>query len=105
MIRGDVYWIDFKSTDKPRPAVIITSNSAIRYLNSVTVIPITTTLRDSASTVWLDEQDGLDEPCLINLDNVQTVVKRKVGSYITHLSQEKMDEVFEAIKFAFGFDK
>lgn len=105
MIRGDVYWIKFREPDKLRPAVIITRDSAIRYLNSVTVIPITTTLRDSASTVWLDEQDGMDKPCLINLDNTQTVVKRKIGSYIAHLSPEKMDEVFEAIKFAFGFDK
>ncbi len=104
MIRGDVYWINFKSPDKLRPAVIITRDSAIRYLNSVTVIPITTTLRDSSSTVWLDEHDGMDKPCLINVDNTQTIVKGKIGQYITHLSHEKMEEVFEAIKFAFGFD-
>jgi len=39
------------------------------------------------------------------VDNIQTISKRKVGSYITHFPQDKMNEVFEAIKFAFGFDK
>ena len=37
MIRGDVYYITFKQPDKRRPALILTRNSAISYLNSVTV--------------------------------------------------------------------
>lgn len=105
MIRRDVYWIKFKEPDKLRPALLITRNSAIEYLNSLTVLPITTALRDNPSTVWLDEADGMPEACLINVDNIQTVSKDKIGSYLTHLSKEKMDEVFEAVKFAFGFDK
>lgn len=104
MIRGDIYWIKFKEPDKLRPALIITRNSAIQYLNSVTVIPITTVLRDNPSTVWLNEEDGMPQVCLINVDNIQTVSKAKVGTYISHLSESKMDEVFEAIRFAFGFD-
>ena len=104
MIQGDIYWIKFKEPDKLRPALIITRNSAIQYLNSVTVIPITTVLRDNPSTVWLNEDDGMPQACLINVDNFQTVAKAKVVTYISHLSENKMDEVFEAIRFAFGFD-
>lgn len=44
------------------------------------------------------------EPCLVNADNIQTVDKTKAGRFITRLSGERMDEVFEAIKFAFGFE-
>ena len=47
----------------------------------------------------------MKEVCALNLDWIQTVPKNKLGSYITHLSNERMQEVFEAIKFAFGFDK
>jgi mRNA-degrading endonuclease toxin of MazEF toxin-antitoxin module len=32
MNRGDVYWFNFKEPDKPRPALIITRESAISYL-------------------------------------------------------------------------
>ncbi|HLA95819.1 MAG TPA: type II toxin-antitoxin system PemK/MazF family toxin [Pyrinomonadaceae bacterium] len=105
MNRGDVYWFKFKEPDKPRPALIITRESAIASLNAVTVIPITTTLRDNPSTVWLDESDGMPENCLVNVDNIQTVSKTRIGSFITHLSDQKIGEVFEAVKFAFGFDK
>lgn len=104
MIGGDVYWIKFKKPDKLRPALIITRNFAIEYLNSLTVLPITTDLRDNPSTVWLNEDDGMPEDCLINVDNIQTVSKGKIGSYLTHLSDEKLNEVFEAMKFAFGFE-
>lgn len=105
MNRGDVYWFKFRAPDKPRPALIITRQTAIRYLNAVTIIPITTTLRDTPSTVWLDEADGMPEACLINLDNIQTISKSRVGSFITHIDEEKMIEVLEALNFAFGFDK
>ena len=105
MVRGDVYWIKFKEPDKRRPALILTRDSGIPLLNSLTVIPITSSLRDNASAVWLDETDGMPKPCVINVDNIQTVVKQKVGLFVTHLSDAKMNEVFVAVKFAFGFEE
>lgn len=104
MIQGDVYWIIFKSPDKKRPALILTRTSAISDLNAVTVIPITTTIRNVRSQVLVDGDDGLEKESVINIDNIQTVSKQKVGTYITHLSEERMQEVFEAIKFAFDFE-
>ena len=53
----------------------------------------------------LNEDDGMKEECVINIDNIQTVSKQRVDSFITHLSNEIMAEVFEAVKFAFGFEK
>jgi len=105
MIRGDVYLIKFKEPDKKRPALILTRTEAIPNLNAVTVIPITSTIREIRSQILLDEDDGMENECVINVDNIQTVSKQKIGSYVTHLSDERMLEVFEAIKFAFGFDK
>jgi len=58
MIREDVYWINFKEPDKLRPALVITRDSAISYLNSVTVIPTTTTVRDNPSTVGSTKKMG-----------------------------------------------
>jgi len=45
------------------------------------------------------------DPCVLNLDWIQTVPKSKLGKHITTLSEERMGEVFGAIKFAFGFEK
>ncbi len=105
MIQGDVYWLTFRKPDKRRPVLILTRSDAIPELNSVTVSSITTTVRDLKSHVWLDEDDGMPEQCAVNLDNIQTVSKDKIGSYITHLSNQRMSEVFQAIKFAFKLDK
>ena len=47
MKRGEVRWFDFGYPDKRRPVVILTRNSAIGYLTTVTVAPITTAIRPS----------------------------------------------------------
>lgn len=41
------------------------------------------------------------EACVINLTNIKTVEKSKLGKTITHLSRERMAEVREAIEFVF----
>lgn len=105
MIQGDVYRYTFKEPDKRRPVLILTRNSLIPVLNAITIAPITTTIRDAGTHVFIDENDGVREVCAINLASIQTVDKNRLGGYITHLSDERMQEVFEAIKFAFGFDK
>lgn len=105
MIRGDVYLIKFKEPDKRRPALILTRTEAIEHLAAVTVSPITTTIRELRSMVFLDEADGMDEACVINVDNIQTVSKARIGAFVTHLSNERMRGVFEAVKFAFEFEE
>ncbi len=105
MIRGDVCYHTFKEPDKRRPVLVLTRTGAISFLNEITVAPITTTVRENSSSVWLDETDGMREACAINLDHLQTISKQKLGKVIAHLSEEKMREVHEAINFAFGFDK
>lgn len=104
MIRGDVCYHTFKEPDKRRPVLVLTRTDAISFLNEITIAPITTTVRENNSSVWLDESDGMREACAVNLDYLQTVPKQKLGKVIAHLSDEKMTEIFEAIKFAFGFD-
>ena|SRR5436309_9192027 len=105
MNRGDVYWHKFKEPDKKRPVVIITRDGAISDLNAVTVVPATSTIRELPSQVLLTEEEGMPQVCALNVDWVQTVPKRTLQDFITHLPEERMDEIFEAIKFAFGFDK
>ena len=103
MRQGDVFTYRFKEPNKSRPVLILTRTDLISQLNVVTIAEITTTLRDNDSEVWLNESDGMREDCAVNLTNLQTVAKNKIGSYITHLSAERMREVREAIEFAFNF--
>jgi mRNA interferase MazF len=103
--QGDVYWRTFRSPDKRRPVLVLTRNSAIPFLTSVTVAPITSTIRGIPSEVLLSPAgDGVSVDCAVNTDNLQTVQKSSLGSYITHLSLERMREVRAAVEFALGFD-
>jgi len=100
MKRGDIRWYKFGSPDKKRPVLILTRNSVLDYLSEVTIAPITSTIRDIPSEVPLSVSDGMPRDCAINLDHIQTVSKGKIGSLITTISHQKMDQVREAIIFA-----
>jgi mRNA interferase MazF len=102
--RGDVRWYGFNPPDKRRPVLILTRNSAISYLNALTIAPITTIVRDIPSEVYLDPVDGMPTECTINCDNLQTVSKSKIGALITVISPERLSEVQQAINFSLGFD-
>jgi mRNA interferase MazF len=101
--QGDVYWYTFKEPDKRRPVLILTRNSAIPFLTSLTIAPITSTIRSIPTEVVVTKADGLLTESAINLDNIQTVQKAKIGSFIAHLSMQRMQEVRRAIDFALGF--
>jgi mRNA interferase MazF len=99
MKRGEIRWYKFKAPDKQRPVLILTRDSILEYLGEVTVAPITTTVRDIPSEVFLSKQDGMIKDCAINFDHIQTVSKGKVGSLITTLPKDKLEQVNAAIQF------
>ena len=100
MRRGEVRWYRFSPPDKKRPVVVLTRQSALRYLNELTVAPTTSTIRDIPSEVLLTPEDGMPQPCAINLDHVQTVARNRIGALITTLTAERMREVCSALAFA-----
>jgi mRNA interferase MazF len=104
MERGEVRWYTFAEPDKTRPVLILTRSSAIRYLNAVTVVPITTTIRGVPSEVPFSTADGLMDDCAANFYNVQTVPKSKVGAWITTLTPQRMAQVDRALQFALGVE-
>ena len=103
MRRGEVRWYRFARPDKKRPVLILTRNSALEVLDSVTVAPITSTIRDIPTEVVLEPEDGVPRECAINLDHVQTVPRARVGSLITTLTTDRMTAVGAALGFALGF--
>jgi len=102
--RGDICWYKFKASDKKRPILILTRDSAITILHSVAVAPITSTIRSIPTEIVLTEDDGLPNTCAANFDNLQTVPKSNIGERIARLTAAKMQEAGAAVSFALGFD-
>lgn len=102
--RGDVRLYRFSAPDKERPVLVLTRDSAIRYLSTVTVAPITSTIRGVPSEVELDEEDGMKKRCAVNLHNVVTVSQQRLGQRLSHLNARRMHEICAALRFSVGCD-
>ena len=102
LARGEIRLYRFSAPDKQRPVLVLTRESAIGYLNSVTVAPITSTIRGVPSEVVLTEEDGMKRVCAVNLHNVVTVSKERVGRRVSKLSTRRLAEVCTALGFALG---
>jgi mRNA interferase MazF len=103
--RGDICWYTFKSPDKKRPVLVLTRDSATAVLNSVTIAPITSTIRSIPTELVLTPEDGLPQTCAANFDNLQTVLKSQIGDRITQLSRRKMKAAAAAVSFALALDE
>jgi mRNA interferase MazF len=102
--RGDVRNYNFASPDKKRPVVVLTRNSSIGYLSTVTVAPIISAIRGVPSEVVLTEEDGMKTPCAVNLHNPVTVVQDRLGKRVAQLSSLCMSEICAALRFSLGCD-
>jgi len=102
--RGDVRLCRFAPPDKPRPVLVLTRNSAIGYLSTVTVAPITSAIRGVPSEVLLDEEDGMKAPCVVNLHNAVTVSRQRLGKRVARLGARRMGQVCAALRFSLGCD-
>jgi mRNA interferase MazF len=102
--RGDVRLYQFAKPDNKRPVVVLTRDSSIGYMSTVTVAPVTSTIRGVPSEVALSEEDGMKSPCAVNLHNAVTVSQGHLGKRITQLSSLRMAEICAAVRFSLACD-
>jgi len=103
MKRGEIRWYTFSVPDKRRPVLLLTREPMIGKLNDITVVSITSTIRNLDVEVRLSPAEGMPADCVINCDQIQTLPRHKLGERITELSALKLDEVERALLYALGF--
>ena len=102
--RGDIRLYEFASPDRKRPVVVLTRDAALGYLSTVTVAPVTSSIRGAPSEVILNEEDGMKAPCAVNLHNAVTVPQQRLGKRVAQLSSARMNEICAALRFSLGCD-
>ena len=102
--RGDARLYRFAAPDKSRPVVVLTRDSALGYLATATIAPITSVLRGVPSEVVLDTGDGMKRRCAANLHNAITVSQQRLGRRVAHLGAHRMVEICAALRFSLGCD-
>jgi mRNA interferase MazF len=95
--------VHFAAPDKNQPAVVLTRDSAIGYLATVTVAPVTSTIRGVPSEVVLDAEDGMKARCAVNLHNAVTISRDRLGKRVAKLNAARMAEICAALAFSLGF--
>ena len=100
--RGEVRLYQFTPPDKKRPVVVLTRDNALAYLSTVTIAPITSTIRGVPSEVLLGEEDGMKAPCAVNLHNAVTISRESLGRRVARLGPARMNEICAALRFSLG---
>lgn len=90
--------------DKARPVLILTRELVRPHLRTVTVAPITTTVRGLSSEVGVDATNGLTAPSVISCDNITTIPADAVGEQIGLLLDSQEPALREAITAAFDLN-
>ncbi len=90
--------------DKARPVLILTRELVRPHLATVTVAPITTTIRGLSTEVPVDAANGLAEPSVVSCDNITTIPPAALGAQIGVLLARQEQALSDAIRAAFDLD-
>jgi mRNA interferase MazF len=89
---------------KTRPVLVLTRELVRPHLNTVTVAPITTTIRGLSTEVALDTANGLKERCVVACDHLTTIPVDVLGEQIGRLLDHQEPILSAAIRAAFDLD-
>lgn len=90
--------------DKTRPVLVLTRELVRPHLNTVTVAPITTTVRGLSTEVALDTTNGLERTCVVACDHITTIPASALGPQIGRLLDAQESLLSQAIHAAFDLD-
>lgn len=90
--------------DKTRPVVVLTREAVRPYLASITVAPITSTVRGLSTEVSLGAVNGLDHDSVISCDNITTVPHAVIGRLVGYLQPAQEAALARAIVAAYDLD-
>lgn len=105
MNRGDIHWGEIGDWGR-RPALIVSRGSSISFRNSVTVAPVTRTVRGIASEVRLGRREGVAAGCAASCDNLLTVSKDRLDEgRAGRLGKARIPELDRALVHALGIQR
>ncbi|WP_142506469.1 type II toxin-antitoxin system PemK/MazF family toxin [Melghirimyces algeriensis] len=108
--RGDVYFADLSPVvgseqGGVRPVLVIQNNIGNRFSPTVIIAAITAQIQKAKlpTHVEIDAKDyGFDRDSVILLEQIRTIDKQRLTDKITHLDEEMMARVNEALNISLG---
>ncbi|MFA9556649.1 type II toxin-antitoxin system PemK/MazF family toxin [Evansella sp. AB-rgal1] len=108
--RGDVYFADLSPVVGSeqggiRPVLIIQNDIGNRFSPTVIVAAITAQIQKAKLPTHVEinaKRYGFDRDSVILLEQVRTIDKQRLTDKITHLDDDMMGKVNEALKISLG---
>ena len=109
--RGDIFLADLgdgigSEQHGVRPVLVVQNNVGNKYSPTVTVLPITTKVHKSRGLpthIFIDNMGGLAEKSSIMAEQITTIDKTKIFTYIGTIPEEAMKkDINEAIRIQLG---
>lgn len=112
-LRGDMYYADLGrgigSEQKGyRPVLIIQNNVGNKHSPTVIIAAITSRVGVKAKLpthYFVNSEGGLEAPSIVLLEQIRTIDKKRLDSYIGHLSDTHIVNINNAICISLGIDK
>ncbi|GID30065.1 type II toxin-antitoxin system PemK/MazF family toxin [Paractinoplanes brasiliensis] len=96
--------IHLATLDKTRPVLILTREQVRPYLKSITVAPITSTVRGLSTEVPVGRANGLDHDSVVSCDNITTIPRSSIGRRVGYLLPAQESDLAAAIMTAYDLD-
>jgi mRNA interferase MazF len=93
--------IHLAALDKTRPVLILTREPVRPYLRSITIAPITSTIRGLSTEVPVGAGNGLDHESVVSCDNITTVPRTALGKLVGYFYDEQEPALAQAIATAY----
>ncbi|MBB6447664.1 type II toxin-antitoxin system PemK/MazF family toxin [Bacillus benzoevorans] len=108
--RGDVYFADLSPVvgseqGGVRPVLVIQNDIGNRFSPTVIIAAITAQIQKAKlpTHVEIDAQRyGFERDSVILLEQIRTIDKQRLTDKITHLDEEMMEKVDEALQISLG---
>ena len=110
--RGDVYWVNldpFFGSEQggTRPVLVLQNDDGIFNSPTLIVAPMSSRIykrTDLPAHVVLDQVEGLNGPSLVMLEQIKTIDKKRVKSYIGRFTRGQMDMFDDALSGTLGIN-
>jgi mRNA interferase MazF len=96
--------IHLAKLDKARPVLVLTREIVRPHLDTVTIAPITTTIRGLSTEVPVGAANGLSQSSVVACDHVTTIPKAALGTQIGLLLDEQEKSLSKAIRAAYDLE-
>lgn len=110
--RGQVYFTDLgqrigSEQSGMRPVIIVQNDTGNRHSSTVIVVPITSQIKkeEMPTHVMLNNDFGLDETSMALCEQIDTIDKKRLSSYIGLVSVSDLQRIDRALEVSLGLTR